>query len=93
MTKDTLPPLFLKSGQSASLDEGPRCLRCGQKIKGTPIQMYRDWRTDEFHDFGEIPEKGAPRPFPDGPYDVGPECAGALRKRARAAMQALGIKL
>lgn len=82
MVDHGLPPLFLP-GNVNNGKSGVRCLRCGQLIKSDPIQMFRDWRTNEFHDLGGIPEEGAAKPYPDGPYDVGPECADVLRKRAR----------
>jgi hypothetical protein len=88
-----LPPMFLPGNKNAWRDDSTRCLRCGKKIKGAPVRMYRDWRVHEFHDFGGIPKEGAPNPFPDGPYDIGPECAEALRIRARAALSAAGLPI
>ncbi|MCI2811301.1 hypothetical protein [Eoetvoesiella caeni] len=90
--ESTLPPLFVPGNEKAG-DDDSRCLRCGRKIKGKPVLMFRDWRTQEFHDFGGIPADGAHEPFPDGPYVIGPECADSLRQRARFFQNKLDRKL
>jgi hypothetical protein len=40
-----------------------------------------DQRTNEYHDFGGVPADRS-----QGWFDFGPDCADALRKRARAAL-------
>ncbi len=85
-TEATLPPLFIKGNEKAN-DGGIRCLRCGKQIKGNPVQVFQDFRIGgEFHDFGGIPDEER-----DGPYTVGPECADALRLRARFYLYKAGI--
>lgn len=93
LTEADLPPLFLPGNVNAG-NGGLRCLRCGIQVKGNPILMFRDWRIHEFHDFGGIPgcDEGAPSPYPDGPYEVGPECAGAWRKRAKFKLNRLAAQ-
>ena len=87
-----LPALWLDGNKNANKG-GLRCLRCGKPVRGNAVQMFRDWRVDEFHDFGGIPDRdhGAPNPYPDGPYEVGPDCAKAWRQRACFALSRAGF--
>lgn len=90
----SLPAMFLEGNRNANKG-GLRCLRCGKPVKGGAVLMYRDWRVGEFHDFGKIPDiaHGAPRPYPDGPYEFGKDCAKALRKRANFYLSQHGINV
>ncbi|WP_050451710.1 hypothetical protein [Candidatus Burkholderia verschuerenii] len=86
----SLPPLFLEGNKNANPGNGGgvRCLRCGKRIKGKPVQVFQDFRVGgEFHDLGGIPEKDSM-----GPYDVGPDCAEALRERARFFLRKAGLE-
>jgi hypothetical protein len=55
------------------------CLRCGRKLDAK-VQLELDQRTNEYHDFGGVPANCS-----QGWFDFGPDCAEALRTRARAA--------
>jgi hypothetical protein len=56
------------------------CLRCGKKIKGGSVSLELDRRTNEYHDFGGVPESKS-----QGWFDFGSDCAKILRNRARTA--------
>lgn len=88
VTKADLPDLFIKGNENANKG-GVRCLRCGKPIKGKPVNVYQDFRVGgEFHDFGGIPDGDS-----EGPYTVGPDCAEALRERARFYLNEAGISV
>lgn len=87
-TKPDLPALFVKGNENANKG-GVRCLRCGKPIKGKPVEVFQDFRIGgEFHDFGGIPNEQV-----DGPYTVGPNCAEAMRERAKYALADAGITI
>ncbi len=56
------------------------CLRCGKPLAAV-VPLELDQRIGEYHDFGGVPESQS-----QGWFDFGPDCAEALRKRARAAL-------
>jgi len=56
------------------------CLRCGKPLAGL-VALELDQRIGEYHDFGGVPEDAS-----QGWFDFGPDCAAAMRERARAAL-------
>lgn len=78
----TLPARILPKGNNGK--EGC-CIRCGKKLNMSEcVGLELDQRIDEYHDFGGVPEE-----LSQGCFDFGPDCAEILRKRARAALEAM----
>lgn len=75
----SLPPLFLTGGPFWS---DALCWRCGKPLKGGTVKLELDDRVDEMHDFGGVPKSDS-----RGWFNVGPDCAEILRKRARVALE------
>lgn len=89
-----LPPLYTYREPGASRAEpgrafhgiptGAYCVRCGKPLGPSPVWLEFDQRVAEYHDFGGVPEN-----LSQGSFEFGPDCADALRKRARVALAAL----
>lgn len=74
-----LPKMYL--GQDFAHSKEGCCTRCGKRLDpATAVSLELDQRIDEYHDFGGVPAHSS-----QGGFDFGPDCAQALRYRARMA--------
>ena len=64
----------------------PTCEHCGRPIKAGRVSLELDQRTNEYHDFGGVPEDRS-----QGWFDFGPDCAKKLRARAKAALAKMAV--
>lgn len=76
-----VPGLYLKyRGHDGPHYAQGHCLRCGKKLREI-VQLELDQRTNEYHNFGGVPDNES-----QGWFEFGPDCAELLRHRARAAL-------
>lgn len=91
MATTTLPPKYVNRDGRTRRDGAHTadkvCTRCGKALGvEVNVALELDQRVGEYHDFGGVPEAQS-----QGWFLFGPDCATALRVRARAALARAGI--